>query len=130
MDFLRLCSAERQPGIMATVISSPSPDAGIPGDRWSLKPNGLSDGTINDMMVRDWTEAEADVALAQMQSRLLTIPHSLGPVEVFVEVIAPPVSLVLFGAGHDAVPLVRLAKEIGWQVTRRQWRSFTRMALS
>jgi xanthine dehydrogenase accessory factor len=37
--------------------------------------------------------------------------------EVFIEYIAPPVPLVVFGAGHDAVPLIRLAKEMGWHVT-------------
>ncbi len=37
--------------------------------------------------------------------------------EVFIEYIAPPVPLIVFGAGHDAVPLIRLAKELGWLVT-------------
>lgn len=37
--------------------------------------------------------------------------------EIFIEYIAPPVPLIVFGAGHDAVPLVRLAKEMGWHVT-------------
>lgn len=42
-------------------------------------------------------------------------PYEFG--EVFIEYIAPPVPLVVFGAGHDAVPLIRLAKELGWHVT-------------
>jgi xanthine dehydrogenase accessory factor len=37
--------------------------------------------------------------------------------EVFVQAIAPPAALVVFGAGDDAQPLVRLAKELGWHVT-------------
>jgi xanthine dehydrogenase accessory factor len=37
--------------------------------------------------------------------------------ELFREVIAPPPALAVFGAGDDAVPLVRLAKEVGWSVT-------------
>lgn len=36
---------------------------------------------------------------------------------LLVERIAPPPALVIFGAGHDAVPLVRLAKGVGWHVT-------------
>jgi xanthine/CO dehydrogenase XdhC/CoxF family maturation factor len=36
---------------------------------------------------------------------------------VFVETIAPPTALFVFGAGDDAQPLVRLAKELGWRVT-------------
>ncbi len=34
-----------------------------------------------------------------------------------IEYIAPAVSLIVFGAGQDAVPLVRFAKALGWQVT-------------
>jgi xanthine/CO dehydrogenase XdhC/CoxF family maturation factor len=37
--------------------------------------------------------------------------------DVMLEKIEPPCSLTIFGAGHDAIPLVRLAKEIGWHVT-------------
>jgi xanthine/CO dehydrogenase XdhC/CoxF family maturation factor len=34
-----------------------------------------------------------------------------------VEPIQSPLPLVIFGAGHDAVPLVRAAKALGWHVT-------------
>jgi xanthine dehydrogenase accessory factor len=37
--------------------------------------------------------------------------------EVFYETINPPLNLLLFGAGYDALPLVKFAKEIGWRVT-------------
>ena len=37
--------------------------------------------------------------------------------ELFFENINPPLNLFLFGAGYDALPLVKFAKEIGWRVT-------------
>ena len=37
--------------------------------------------------------------------------------EVFVETINPPLNLLLFGAGYDALPLIKFAKELGWKVT-------------
>lgn len=36
-------------------------------------------------------------------------------VKVFVETLLPPVPLVVFGAGHDALPVVELARGLGWQ---------------
>jgi len=36
-------------------------------------------------------------------------------VKVFVETLLPPVPLVIFGAGHDALPVVDLARGLGWQ---------------
>lgn len=38
-----------------------------------------------------------------------------GVVRVFVETLLPPVPLVVFGAGHDALPIVELARQLGWQ---------------
>jgi xanthine dehydrogenase accessory factor len=35
-------------------------------------------------------------------------------VKVFVETLLPPVPLVIFGAGQDALPVVELARGLGW----------------
>lgn len=37
-------------------------------------------------------------------------------IRVFIEVVAPPPLLVVFGAGHDAVPLVHVARLAGFRV--------------
>jgi xanthine/CO dehydrogenase XdhC/CoxF family maturation factor len=36
---------------------------------------------------------------------------------IFLEAIVPPIHLVVCSAGHDAIPLVRQAAELGWRVT-------------
>jgi xanthine/CO dehydrogenase XdhC/CoxF family maturation factor len=36
---------------------------------------------------------------------------------IFVERVRPPPRLVIFGAGDDAQPLARLAKDVGWAIT-------------
>ena len=38
-----------------------------------------------------------------------------GTVDVLVEVVRPPIRLLVCGAGHDAVPLVRFARQLGWE---------------
>jgi xanthine dehydrogenase accessory factor len=37
--------------------------------------------------------------------------------EVFLEAVVPPTRLVIFGAGHDAIPLARIARELGFTTT-------------
>jgi xanthine dehydrogenase accessory factor len=37
-------------------------------------------------------------------------------VETFYEFVQPPVRLLIFGAGYDAIPLARFAKELGYDV--------------
>jgi xanthine dehydrogenase accessory factor len=61
-------------------------------------------------------------ALGRARERLRE-PHQrsaaerLDDVELFFEMCAPAPDLVVFGAGHDAVPLVRLASEVGFAVS-------------
>jgi xanthine dehydrogenase accessory factor len=38
-------------------------------------------------------------------------------IEVFIELIQPSVSLIIFGGGFDARPVSYLAKSLGWEVT-------------
>lgn len=53
-------------------------------------------------------------------------------VKVFVEMLMPPTSLIIFGAGHDALPVVELACRLGWQTevvdTQARFVSLSRFA--
>ena len=52
---------------------------------------------------------------ADYQIRKLTTPE--GNFEFAFESISPPVRILLFGAGADAVPLARTASNLGWQLS-------------
>jgi xanthine dehydrogenase accessory factor len=60
---------------------------------------------------------ESDLrAAAREESSVVRVYESdAGATKVFVETLAPPVPLVVFGAGHDALPVVELARGLGWQ---------------
>jgi xanthine dehydrogenase accessory factor len=69
--------------------------------------SGLS-ADLQTVLVRD--------CLAALENRSSSLEtYKFG--EAFIEYIAPPVPLIVFGAGHDTVPLIRFAKELGWHVT-------------
>jgi Xanthine and CO dehydrogenases maturation factor, XdhC/CoxF family len=57
-----------------------------------------------------------------------------GSFKVFVETLLPPVQLIVFGAGHDALPVVELARGLGWQTevidTQARPVSLSRFALA
>ena len=40
-----------------------------------------------------------------------------GKFEFYFEIFSPPVNLIVFGAGADAVPVAETAKNLGWRVT-------------
>jgi xanthine dehydrogenase accessory factor len=58
------------------------------------------------------TDGAAAAALADGLPRIVETDGE----RVFYEPMLPPLRLVVCGAGHDAIPLVRQAAEIGWRV--------------
>ena len=50
-------------------------------------------------------------------TRLAAPGDCADPDRIFADMITPPVALTIFGAGDDAQPLARLARELGWQIT-------------
>ncbi len=115
---LRLLSSvlkQRQPGVIATVISESVESL---GQRLLLLPDGSRETTIADALLSAQVSEDADAVQAAQKSNTCTYKLTDGTqVIVFLEAVLPPLPLVVFGAGHDALPLVRFAKELGWHVT-------------
>jgi xanthine dehydrogenase accessory factor len=57
-----------------------------------------------------------DAALTQLGDERSEVRELAPGVRAFVEVLDPPLRLVICGAGHDAIPLVRAASVLGWNV--------------
>jgi xanthine/CO dehydrogenase XdhC/CoxF family maturation factor len=58
-------------------------------------------------------ETDAQLRGTHLLAQLPESPDSA----TFIDRIAPPPSLIVFGAGDDAMPLVHFAGQLGWQVT-------------
>jgi xanthine dehydrogenase accessory factor len=98
----------RKPCVVATVIRARAGTGLGVGDRLLLAEGGDSRGVIHAEV-----RAQAEAALREKKSRLLHLPEA----DVFVEWVGPPQSLVIFGAGHDAIPVTAIARQLGWCVT-------------
>ena len=117
LSFLADCLDRRQTGIVATVF-------GVEGDTKAAICNRLmlsgQQSEIHDIGDDDLAEAirsDARRVLKSSTSMVKMYEMATGRAQVFIEAIQPPVPLVIFGAGYDAVPLARFAKELGWHVT-------------
>jgi len=64
-----------------------------------------------------WLTEDMHEVLLSGKPAARTFGLPAGTVDVFLERIDPGIELVIFGAGYDVIPLARLAREIGWQVT-------------
>jgi xanthine/CO dehydrogenase XdhC/CoxF family maturation factor len=114
LSFFAECAARRQPGRVATVFEA----EGIPlGSRVLRWPNGsvtssLADSDLSSSLTHALRESGPHLVAVQE----LELPDGRSAV-VLVETILPSPSLTIFGGGDDAIPLVRLAKLVGWHVT-------------
>jgi xanthine/CO dehydrogenase XdhC/CoxF family maturation factor len=71
---------------------------------------------IDPSLILAVADAPADLAAA---GKANVLRYRAGDIsaDVFVEQISAPQSLVIFGAGPDAMPVAQMAKSLGWHVT-------------
>ncbi len=117
IGFFEACLRRRERGVVATVLGGEGPIGAEAGGRLLLHPDGGVIDDLADAGLREMVQEDARDALASRRSESRVYVLATGRAEVFIEVVEPPVPLVVFGAGHDAIPVVRLAKELGWHVT-------------
>jgi xanthine/CO dehydrogenase XdhC/CoxF family maturation factor len=117
LAFLTECLRLRQVGVLATVFHVEGQVEAQVGTRLMINPDGTLNSDIENADLVAQVRDDAWKAFEDSRSQVKAYPLPTGKAEVFIEVIQPPVPLMIFGAGHDAVPLVRLGQELGWYVT-------------
>jgi len=111
-NFLEQCVRKEKPGVLVTVFRTnpPGGQGRLPlGSRLMIHHDGSISGSELPKEIID------DARAALQSGRTITKEYAIA--EVLLEVIQPPLPFYVFGAGHDAIPVVRIAKEIGWNVT-------------
>ena len=95
------------------VIEADEGSATTPGARLVVHQDGRVEGTLGDQSMDERCTEEALRALRDGHSATVRIA---GDVRAFIEVLAPATRLLVCGAGHDAIPLVRFASNLGLAV--------------
>jgi xanthine dehydrogenase accessory factor len=81
---------------------------------------GATHGSLGDRSLDAAVAKETGRILREEKlrpSRRITVVSEGSNYDIFVDALLPPMRLLVFGAGHDALPLVRIAREIGMVVT-------------
>ena len=109
LELLQEVRSSRTPAAVMHVLK-PSIEV---GKRLILNTQGRIEHNLADPVLENWLFQTAQDLLKDSQPRAHFFD---GTHEIFAETIAPPVRLLIFGAGDDAVPLTQLARHLGWQV--------------
>lgn len=117
-QLIRQVSQEQQPASLATVIAGTGVANSLIGARVAISTTGelLRSGADQASLV-DVLAEDLRLALSRRSAALHRYDLGVDQIEVFCEYLSPPRRLVVFGAGHDAQPIVMMAKQQGWRVT-------------
>ena len=112
MEFLAACRERNLCAAIATVVHCDAASGLEAGDRFFAEGSEITGGQFarsefaGELLL--WLE------LTRYERRSQSVHLDL--LDVFIEWIEPPLPLFIFGAGHDAVPLVAMAKDLGWDI--------------
>lgn len=118
LEFIADCFQQQQAGAIATVFYVEGEINVRIGAKLLTKSNGkVVANHIEHSQITAYLLQDIERLLASGHTQVVTYTLDNGIVEALIEVIQPPIQLLVFGAGYDAIPLVQLAKQLGWQVT-------------
>lgn len=116
LELIKEVHQKRARGVIATIFRVQGELNVKLGTRVLLSPGGTIRETVKNPFVTAAMVQEAEQSQRGI-SHTNTLRFTEGTIDVFFEVVQPPISLLIAGAGTDAIPVCRLAKELGWDVT-------------
>ncbi len=115
IELLKTFLAKRRYAVLVTLFSL-NKKATQPGTCIILTEDGEIKSALADESFKKVLLADAQQVL-NTRTSIVKIYDEVNPLTGFVEVVEPPVSLVIFGAGNDTMPLVQMAYVLGWETS-------------
>jgi xanthine dehydrogenase accessory factor len=114
------CIQQETEGVLATVINSSSSLDLLPGNRVFITENNSQVGYFASQELNHIISEIACQKMIQQspksETRLVTLSNG-EEVSIFFDVNIPAYELMIFGAGHDAIPLSNLSVQLGFKTT-------------
>jgi xanthine/CO dehydrogenase XdhC/CoxF family maturation factor len=108
INAVKSCQTTRQSGAVATVIGGGA-NHGLSGQHaFLVQGRWTGNEMVTSLLEARLTESEGPV--------LLSGETSCGQARVLVQPLLPPIQLVISGGWVDVVPLIRIAREIGFEI--------------
>ncbi|MES2773070.1 MAG: XdhC family protein [Bacteroidota bacterium] len=114
VEMLEKCQSNRSDAVLVTLFSLKNFQGYQPGTRLYFDGTRVH-GTIEVKDLETLVTDDASFVFANGHS--LKKDYTGYELSAFVELVKPVVSLIIVGAGNDAIPLVQMAKLLGWDIT-------------
>ena len=116
IQLLRKAVAFRQQSVLVTLVSLQDKKNKQPGTCLLMEANGNISGEIPYAELQDAVMEDVQLVMQQQTSLFKNYEYKNISVTAFIEFLQPPVSLVVVGAGNDAIPMMQIADTLGWEV--------------
>ena len=103
--------------VLATVVEVAGESRVEPGAKCLVRDGKVAVENIGDAAVVEAVVRESAARLKAEKSLLVPVELPSAKLEIFFEVMPEPPRLIVVGAGHIAVPLVKIAKVLDFHVT-------------
>jgi xanthine dehydrogenase accessory factor len=115
IQYLKKVNEKRQTAALVTLFSLQDRKDPQYGTCLLLKEDG--DIVQHIPVLKDVLLVDANEALINQNSSFKNYTSDDHDITAFIEVIRPPVSIIIIGAGNDVVPVVNMADILGWETT-------------
>ncbi len=116
IQLLRKAVALRQQSVLVTLFSLENKKNPQPGTCLLMEENGNISGRIPYTELRERILKDVKQAMFQKKSFFKQYLEEAFEVTAFIEYLPPPISLVIVGAGNDAIPMMQMGEVLGWDV--------------
>ena len=115
ISLLKKIGSKRQRAVLITLFQPADKKNAQIGTCMLLEEKGDVSGNLNNDIMKKALLEDAAAAISKQQSLFKNYITETGTISAFIEYISPAVSLVIIGAGNDAIPLVEMADTLGWE---------------
>jgi len=114
---LQKAVAKRQKSVLVTLFSTEEKNKPQVGTCLLAEEDNTITGDIPIAAIKEEVMKDIKAVMESQTSLFKNYQAENVSVTAFIEFLQPPVSLVVVGAGNDAIPLVNIADMIGWDAS-------------
>ena len=117
IELLKKAIQKRQNTVLVTLYAPKIKKGDIVGTSILLEESGEFHNNSSFQFVPETLLQDIRETLTVKKSSFKSYQHNDNTFNAFLSFISPPISLVIIGAGNDAIPLQSIAETLGWEVT-------------
>ena len=116
IELIRTAIGVRQYAVLSTLFNLQEKSNPQSGTACLLLTDGLIKGYVSATDFHQQLQMDMQEALQSCTSAFKSYAHDSHSTSAFIEVLPPPISLVIVGAGNDAIPMMQFSDALGWDV--------------